>query len=158
MNGGGKVGKSLKKLKKQAFEPGIEELIDWTHKKGHSIEFSYCVQDEFRGEDNMITISLRQGIENQLYSLLHECGHLILHNNENLYEKKYPSSAKMSYFTSNKRLERSPKYKVDVLAEEIDALRKGKDLAKRLEIYIDEDSYYSVMAKCVYSYIKDLAR
>ena len=37
----------------------------------------------------------------------------------------------MAHYVSNKRLERSPKYKVDVMAEEIDAWRKGKDLAKR---------------------------
>jgi len=153
-----KVSKPLKKLKQQAFESGIEELIEWTNKKGYDIEFDYCVHDEFRADDRMITISTRQGRENQLYAILHECGHLILQNNENLYNQKYPSSAKMAYFTSNKKLERSPKYKVDVLTEEIDAWRKGKDLAKRLEIYIDEDKYYSVMSKCVYSYIKDLAR
>jgi len=152
------VSKPLKKLKKQAFESGIEELIDWTHKKGYSIEFSYCVQDEFRPSDKMITISLRQGPEKQLYSLLHECGHLILQNNENLYSAKYPSSAKMAYCNSNKRLERSSKYKVDVMAEEIDAWRKGKDLAKRLDIYIEEEEYYAVSTKCLYTYIKSLAR
>jgi len=152
------VSKPLKKLKQQAFESGIEELIEWTNKKGYDIEFDYCVQDEFRAGDRMITISTRQGREKQLYSLLHECGHLILQNNENLYNDKYPSSAKMAYCLSNKRLEESSKYKVDVMAEEIDAWRKGKDLAKRLDIYIEEDNYYSVSTKCLYTYIKSLAR
>jgi len=152
------VSKPLKKIKKQAFESGIEELIDWTDKKGYSIDFDYCVRDEYRPEEKVITISLRQGSENRLYALLHECGHLILGNNETLYAKKYPSSMKMAYCNNNnKRLERSAKYKVDILTEEIDAWRKGKDLANRLEIYIDEDNYYSIMARCVYTYIKDLA-
>jgi len=151
------VSKSLKKLKKQAFETGIEELIEWTNKKGYDIEFDYCVQDEFRPGDKMITISTRQGREKQLYSLLHECGHLILQNNDDLYNTKYPSSAKMAYCTNNKRLERSPKYKVDVMTEEIDAWRKGKDLAKRLDIYIEEEEYYLVSTKCLYTYIKSLA-
>ncbi len=151
------MSKPLKKLKLQAFESGIEELIEWTNKKGYDIEFDYCVQDEFRPDDKMITISTRQGREKQLYSLLHECGHLILQNNENLYNSKYPSSAKMAYCISSKRLERSPKYKVDVMAEEIDAWRKGKDLAKRLDIYIEEEEYYSVSTKCLYTYIKSLA-
>ena len=152
------MSKPLKKLKQRAFESGIEELIEWTNKKGYDIEFDYCVHDEFRPSDKSISISTRQGPENQLYALLHECGHLILQNNENLYNKKYPSSAKMATCNSNLRLERSSRYKVDVLTEEIDAWRKGKDLAKRLEIYIDEDRYYLLMSKCVYSYIKDLAR
>ena len=152
------MSKPLKKFKQQLFEAGIEELIEWTNKKGYDIEFDYCVHDEFRADDRMITISTRQGRENQLYALLHECGHLILQNNENLYSQKYPSSAKMAYFTSNKRLERSPKYKVDVMTEEIDAWRKGRDLAKRLEIYIDEDNYYLMSTKCLYSYIESLAK
>ena len=152
------MSKPLKKLKKQAFESGICDLIEWAHKKGYSIDFDYCVQDELRPADKLITISTRQNEEKQLYSLLHECGHLILANNETSYEKKYPSSTKMAYFNSNKRLARSPQYKVDILAEEIDAWRKGKDLAKRLDIWIDEENYYKTKSKCVYTYIKSLAK
>ena len=152
------MSKPLKKLNKRTFETAIDKLINWTHKKGYSIDFDYCVRDEFRPEDNLITVSQRQGLEKQLYSLLHECGHLILSNNEELYAKKYPFSAKMESLNGNKRIERSVKYKVDVLSEEIDAWRKGKDLAKRLKININEESYYSLMSKCVYTYIKAMAR
>ena len=152
------MSKPLQKLRKQAFAAGICDLIEWTHKKGYSIDFDYCVQDELRPADKMITISTRQGEEKQLYALLHECGHLILGNNESAYEKKYPSSAKMAYFNSNKRLARSPQYKVDILAEEIDAWRKGEKLAKRLDIWIDEENYYKTMSKCVYTYVKSLTK
>ena len=152
------MSKLSKRNEKKLFEDGIDKLIDWAYTKGCAIDFDYCVRDEFRPEDKLITISLRQGPENRLYSLLHECGHLILNKNEALYAKKYPSSMKMAHYKSNKTLEKSPKYKVDVLTEEIDAWRKGKDLAKRLGIYIDEDNYYSVTSKCVYSYVKVLAR
>ena len=152
------MSKSLRKRSKKTFEKGIDKLSDWVHKKGYSIEFDYCVRDEFHPADKTITISLRQGPEKRLYSLMHECGHLILHHNEKLYAKKYPSSTKMAYYNSNHRLERSPKYKIDILSEEIDAWRKGQDLAKRLNFYIDEENYYSIMAICVYSYVKSLAK
>ena len=150
--------KTRRKLKKKVFVIGLEKICEWVANKNHSVDFDYCVQDEFRSFDQLITISTRQGIENQLYSLLHECGHLILHNNENLYNKKYPSSAKLATYTQNSRIARSPKYKVDVLSEEIDAWRKGKELANRLAVQIDEENYYSVMTRCVYSYIKTLGR
>ena len=150
--------KTRRKLKKKVFVIGLEKICEWVASKNHSVDFDYCVQDEFRPDDKMITISTRQGREKQLYSLLHECGHLILQNNENLYNDKYPSSAKMANYNSNRTLERSEKYKVDVMAEEIDAWRKGKDLAKRLDIYIEEDNYYSISTKCLYTYIKSLAR
>ena len=152
------MSKPLKKLKQQLFEAGIEDLIEWTNKKGYDIEFDYCVHDEYRPDDRMITISTRQGLEKQLYSILHECGHLILQNNDDLYNAKYPSSAKMANYNSNRTLERSVGYKVDVMTEEIDAWKKGKDLAKRLNIYVDEDNYYSISTKCLYTYIKSLAR
>ena len=64
----------------------------------------------------------------------------------------------MLHYNSNKLLERSARYKVDVLSEEIDAWRKGKELANRLKIEIDEEKFYSVMTECVYSYITALAR
>ena len=152
------MSKTRKDFKKKRVERGIDALINWTHKKGYDIEFDYCVHDEFRPDDKMITISTRQGREKQLYSLLHECGHLILQNNDDLYSAKYPSSAKMANYNSNRTLKRSEKYKVDVMAEEIDAWRKGKDLAKRLGVYVDEDNYYSTSTKCLYTYIKSLAR
>ena len=146
------------KVKKKKFEAGLDKLIEWSTKKGFSIDFDYCGHDEFRSTEKAISINTRQSRENQLYALLHECGHLILQNNDDLYNAKYPSSAKMAYCTNNKRLESSPKYKVDVMAEEIDAWRKGKDLAKRLGVYVDEDNYYSISTKCLYTYIKSLAR
>ncbi len=155
------MGKPLKLNKKtleKLFGNGLETLQTWAHKKGYDVDFDYLVRDEYRPADNLITICTRYGKEKQLYALLHECGHLILGKNESLYEKKYPSSAKMAYFQSNKKLERSHKYKIDVISEEIDAWRKGQELAKRLDIYIDEEKYYSLMTKCVYSYVRHLAR
>ena len=141
------------KVKKKRIDEGIDKLVEWSTKKGFSIDFDYCCHDEFRSTEKAISINTRQSRENQLYALLHECGHLILHSNEKLYAKKYPSSMKMAYYNSNKRLQKSSKYKVDVLAEEIDAWRKGKDLAKRLDIFIEEENYYTTMSKCVYTYI-----
>ena len=59
---------------------------------------------------------------------------------------------------SNKALERSKKYKVDVMAEEIDAWRKGRELANRLDIFVDDEKYYNIQTECLYSYIQHLAR
>ncbi len=147
----------MDKLKQKLFEIGIMSAVEWAESKGIHVEFGYCVQDEYRSVDNMITVNTRQGIENQLYSLLHECGHLALDKNAKLYSKRFPTSMKLA-FKNNKAIERSKKYKVDVMSEEIDAWRKGKELANRLDIYIDEEKYYDVQTKCLYSYIQYLAK
>ena len=144
-------------LKKKLFKLGIESAVEWARKKGVRVEFDYCVQDEYRSSDGLITISTRQGIENQLYSLLHECGHLALDINPKLYSKSFPTSMKLAY-KSNKALERSKKYKVDIMSEEIDAWRKGRELANRLDIYVDDEKYYNLKVECLYGYIQHLAR
>ena len=144
-----------KKIKNKVNKMSLGVLEEWASKKGCHVDFDYCTRDEYRPADKLITISTRQGLENQLYSLLHECGHLLLANNELSYAKKYPSSAKLWYKNSPK-LAKSHKYKVDVVAEEIDAWRKGRELAERLDLYIDDEKYYSIMAKCVWSYIRDI--
>ena len=142
---------------KKLFKLGIESVVEWAEKKGVSVEFDYCVQDEYRSADNLITVNTRQGIENQLYSLLHECGHLALDKNEKLYSKRFPTSMKLA-IKSNKALERSKKYKVDVMAEEIDAWRKGREIANRLDVYVNDEKYYNIQTECLYSYIQHLAR
>ena len=147
----------MDKLKQKLFEVGIRAAVDWAEKKGVDVEFGYCVQDEYRSADGLITVNTRQGIENQLYTLLHECGHLALDKNTKLYSKRFPTSMKLA-LKNNKALERSKKYKVDVMSEEIDAWRKGRELANRLDIYIDEEKYYKVQTECLYSYIQHLAR
>ena len=152
------MNKSLKSIENKLFQDGIEKLIEWTNKKNFDVHFGHCLTDEYRPADRLITISTRFGEEKQLYAFLHECGHLLLGKDEKSYTKKYPSSAKMWEFNSNKKLERSKKYKVDVVSEEIDAWRKGKEIAKRLDIYVNDENYYSLMSECVYGYILHVAR
>ena len=142
-----------KKLQNAIFQDSIEELVKWVNKKGFSVDFGYCVQDEMRPADKLITVSTRQSKENQLYSFLHECGHLILSKNEKSYRKKYPSTAKL-WDKDNYNLQNSHKYKVDTVAEEIDAWRKGLEIAKRLNLYVDEEKYYNLTTKYVWTYIE----
>ena len=46
----------MSNLKEKLFKLGIESAIDWAEKKGVNVEFDYCVQDEYRSADNLITI------------------------------------------------------------------------------------------------------
>ena len=152
------MSKREKLIRKNLFKLGLKQITSWAVNKDYHVEFCYSVQDEFRPSDSMITINKRQGLEKQLYSLLHECGHLLLQQSEDAYAEKYPASAKMAGYNRNSRLQRSAKYKVDVISEEIDAWRRGKALANRLGVYVDEEAYHSLMALCVHSYMMSLTR
>jgi hypothetical protein len=142
------------KVMKVLFDAGISRVIDWLEKKNWTLDIDYCNRDEMQPEARQITINARQGVEKQLYSLLHECGHLLVQQNWERYETSYPATAKMyCYATTNRQLEGSKKYKVDILSEEIEAWRRGKSLASRLGIYINEEKYNELTSECIYSYI-----
>ena len=147
------------KVKKALFDAGISKLADRLSKKGWQLDIGYFNQDEMHPDVKEVHISSRFGLEKQLYSLLHECGHILVQKNAERYEKSYPATARMNcYATTNRQFEKSPKYRVDVLAEDIEAWRRGKSLANRVGLYIDEEKYNEFSAKCVYSYIQCAAK
>lgn len=155
----GGIMANAKKLEKQLFEAGMCRLITWLEKKGWSMDIDYCNRDELIPASKHISINGRQGVEKQLYSFLHECGHLLVQQNWDKYEKAYPATAKMyHYFSTNKQLERTAKYKVDCISEEIEAWKRGKSLADRIGIYINEEKYNAFLSECVYSYIQWAAK
>lgn len=136
------------------FTAGISRVIDWLWAKSWDIEFSHTVDDEMNPNAKCVTINARQGEEKQLYSLLHECGHILIQSNEIRYNQKFPAQAKRNCYLSHRQLEKSKKYKIDVISEEIEAWDRGKNLATRLGIYIDEIKFNAVKAECVYTYVE----
>jgi len=134
------------------FKSGLNKLVEWISSKNWDVRFG-VFEDEMSQWDKVIKINIKCKLENQLYTLLHECGHLLLYKNKN-YKKQYPYSFKVDMkLNRNKRLMKVHRYQVDLISEEIDAWRKGKELAKRLRIYINEDNYNNEMAKYVFTYI-----
>ena len=68
-----------KKTQDQLFlKPDSIYSNSWAFDKNWIIEFEYLGKDEMDPGSKTISISTRQGLENQLYTLLHECGHMFL--------------------------------------------------------------------------------
>ena len=98
--------------------------------------------------DKIITINSRQRPETRLYSLLHEAGHIILHEDYE-YSKLFP---KIIYQPFKKR--KSQLSAIDVVRNEVLAWEAGHDLAIHLGIEIDEDKWGNIRKKCLYEYCK----
>ena len=144
----------IKKIRERLFEDGFDRVREWLEKRGWNLECDYCVRDEMMPQGKHITISTRQCKEKQLYSLLHECGHLLVQRVEEKYDRSYPSQARMNQFFAHRGIEKSKDYKVDVVREEIEAWKRGKNLANRLGVFIDEKRFQNVSSQCIYSYIE----
>ncbi len=143
----------IQKINQKMFNSGFSTVEEWLKNKGWSVDCDYCVRDEIFFNGKYITISKRQGPEKRLYALLHECGHLLIQQNNVKYEENYPTQARMNQFFTNKQIERSKDYRVETLIEEIEAWNRGTNLAKRLGIFINEKNYRKLANECIYSYI-----
>lgn len=128
----------------------IEILCEWVEKRGHQVEFQNQLPDQLSYDDKTIYIHTRQGVENQVYSLLHECGHLLVHLSNEGFKRDYPMYA----YAATKRQESTTKYKVSVVAEEFEAWKRGRKLAERLNIPIDKKKYDIAMTDAIMSYFR----
>jgi hypothetical protein len=131
-------------------EQTLSLIESWLDKKG----FVLCkskkptIEDEVDFERKVVFLSLRSSPINQLYSLLHECGHIILRNRKD-YKEKY----KASYEVNEENGRASLRSSVEEVEEEINAWREGENLCKKLSISIEKDQYYRYASRWVMSYI-----
>jgi hypothetical protein len=126
-----------------------KKLTDWIESKGITLIPDKI--DLFDRYTKTIKYNKHNKKENQLFSILHECGHFLLQQNIYTYAKKYKAQVDF-----NTRLFDKPfrPYKISVLKEEYDAWDRGLALAKRLKIDIDEEKYYNYASKFLYTYCK----
>ena len=125
-------------------------VANWLRTKGYTVEYSYNAVDEIQFADKKIIISTRTSPENRLYSLLHECGHLLEYNNSASYRKKYPLAERILL---DARTQQSIQGRVETVGEEIEAWNKGEKLADRLGIKMNKQRYKKYAAKQVITYI-----
>tara|TARA_Y100001938_G_scaffold148908_1_gene233984 strand:+ start:401 stop:895 length:495 start_codon:yes stop_codon:yes gene_type:complete len=103
-------------------------------------------------DSNVIVYNMNTGsMKNRIYSLLHECGHVLAMTSKG-YKKKFPLLHKQRF--GRKKINKNKNaYRIEILAEEIDAWKRGKKLAKRLGISLDK-SYDDYAARWVMTYVR----
>ena len=106
------------------------------------------MQDVCMSDVKEINICSRKGIEKKLYGLLHECGHALIRRDWTKFESEYPAHATAEL---DRRKMKSDKYKVSLVEEEVEAWKRGRRLAKRLGIYVDDYKFNKLKTKCLMS-------
>jgi predicted membrane chloride channel (bestrophin family) len=119
----------------------LATVIAWCAKRGLSVEFVRSEVGMYDPNEKMIHISGRSSPENQLFLLLHECGHVLVEKNGSSHYQ----------LTSE---DRSFGDRVLQVAEEIEAWRRGLKLAHRLKIRLDEDAYERMQLSSLRSYFE----
>ena len=128
---------------------GVE---DWLNAKGYSVVQETDADDAIVLQEKTVYINSRNHAETRYYILLHECGHLLISQGA----KQWAEDVPMYCQTADLRIEKSRAFKVSLVAEEIEAWKRGRRLARRLGHYINDKKYDNQITRCVFSYIKSV--
>ena len=123
----------------------IDTLVGWLDAKDYYVEFDKKGDDSVSLEDKIVSINTTRSIETQLYILLHECGHVLIHNNEDI----------VKYRDVQERFGvKSDIHKVFTVMEEAEAWKRGKRLGRKLGIEINEEKWNKDLSRALNKYIR----
>lgn len=125
----------------------LDSLEVWAVNNGYCVIFDKDLESCICYKSRIIEINASYSKKEQVMSMLHECGHaLIFENGSSVYDFEKFEGLK----------EKTVASKVFEVIEEIEAWKRGKELARRLRIPIDDVSWDRTMAEAIKKYI-DLA-
>jgi hypothetical protein len=132
----------------------IKKINKWINKNNFKLNIAKNLISEVNFDTKIININKNTKILKQIIIILHECGHILIY----LHRKKYKCNiiAGLSWnkwcklFNSKNSLRK----KILILEEEIEAWNRGKKLAERLNIKINNKIYEYYKIKCLMTYIR----
>jgi len=125
----------------------IDKTIRFCNKRGFEVRKTMCEQgiSTICFDDREILIHKRHNPERMFYTLLHEMGHMLIHENHQRY------SQNVGYVT-NKFVRESLVNRVGEVEEEFDAWRVGYKRAKKMRLKVNRNEYEKVKASYLSSY------
>ena len=146
---------------------GIEKVVSFCASMGVEVEFGYNKTCTHMISKKIIAMNTRLSPCKMFYVLLHEAGHAVLHEtmtadsdhtefmlnypgNVNKDNKAYVAEGDREHRLSRKDRRR---YMITLIHEELDAWRKGIDIAAMLELPLNLYDYYSQATEGVESYV-----
>jgi hypothetical protein len=128
-------------------------IKSWAFSRGYATICYPDAEDHVDLDLKTIHIGSRQHAENRFYTLLHECGHILVASTSDKFESEHPMYA----FSPDVKSRTSKAYQVSLIAEEIDAWKRGRRLAQRHGLEIDNKKFDRVMTNCIISYVDNAA-
>jgi hypothetical protein len=123
----------------------LDILVVWATDRGYHIDFVDRGDNCICYITKIIEINKNQTPEHKLHCLLHECGHALIFNNGSSHDFK---KTRDKSFNKTSRA-----YRVYTVLEEGEAWDRGRRLARRLSIPIDEEKWERGKVRALMKYI-----
>ena len=118
--------------------PELLRLVSWAENLGYEVVFSKDGGNNICFETKTIEISSQVKVEERIYILSHECGHILTNRKRSLPHPKATSN-------DNKKTNR--------LWEEMISWIKARSILIELEINFDEKKFSAYSARCLANYL-----
>lgn len=136
------------------FQRVVELVDDW----GYEVELHPGARDRVElGESKTIYINSSYHPETKFYTLLHEVGHILIRRNWRKFAMNYPNYLDGPETAVDGRRERRKSYRIGLIAEEIEAWKRGRAYAERHGLYVDMFKYDSDANTALMTYIDWIA-
>jgi hypothetical protein len=135
---------------KEVLDSQFLEIENWVNSKGFVVSLETDAEDRVEWEEQKVYINSRNRIESRYHTLLHECGHILIAQAWQDFDRDHPMYA----CSTDARTARSKAYKVSTIAEELEAWKRGRRLARRFKHYVDDSKYDAHMTESIMSYIE----
>ena len=136
---------------RKKFKKDYEWVKNYIESKfGYEVVENSKSEERVEFEDREVYISSRNRIETRYYTLLHEYGHIEIHETGS---EEFEADHPMYYRVEDGRVERSNACKVSIVAEEIEAWKRGRWLARNNNLSLNEKKYDQHMTRALMSYI-----
>ena len=142
----------------------IDKVIKYANKEGFTVTrggkgpstISWIEERPYNVPDR-IQLKKHNNPTHELLDLLHELGHHQIRKNYHAYCAKNPAVAlaeHMEYTQGIMLYKRRKEYGVETVREEYEAWDRGMQIARKLRINIDSDTYRKYYTKSISSYMQ----
>ena len=137
-------------MTKQDWEFQIGHVEGWLAEHGYELVQATDEEDQAELAAGIVRINSRQHPETRFYTLLHEAGHVDIYENG---AAEFADEHPMYVQAEPGRSAASKAFRVSLLAEELEAWRIGRRLARAEDLFIDDAKFDKLMTRCVMTYI-----
>lgn len=143
-------------MNNQVWLKQIDALGDILIRKGYKLVFETDAEDRVEFDEGHMTVYInsRNHPETRFYTLVHEIGHIIIGENWGAFESDNPMYCFSPERTDDARRHRSHAYRVSLISEEIEAWKRGRQFARSMGLFINDDKYDKHMTQNVMTYIE----
>lgn len=123
-------------------------VVAWVESRKLEVCFAKRFGGLYESWCSRITVNGRLEPEQQLYVLLHECGHHLVGERES--GQRYSQG----WHAEDGATKRTLVHRIDIIDEELEAWHRGLKLAKRLKIKVNAERYNATRARYVKTYLQ----